>query len=169
MRLERAFFERDVLEVAPALIGSSLVRVHYGTFRYIITEVEAYRGIEDKASHARFGKTTRNQVMFEQGGLVYVYLIYGMHWMLNIVTGPKNLPQAILIRGISGISGPGKLSRALSIDHTFYSEDLTSSDRIWLEPAASPASFTQKPRYGIDYATEPWKNMPWRYIMVQAL
>jgi DNA-3-methyladenine glycosylase len=155
MRLDRSFYARDVLLVAPDLIGKILVRDP--TERpesFIITEVEAYRGTEDAASHARFGKTSRNQVMFADGGLIYVYLIYGVHWMLNI-----------LIRGLKGIDGPGKVTRAIGIDKSFYGENLTDSKRIWVEDNRLKPGVIQKPRYGIDYAGEPWRSMPWRYIM----
>ncbi len=168
MRLYRRFFERDVLQVAPELVGKILVRKDEDTLAaYIITEVEAYKGIEDEASHARFGMTSRNQIMFGAGGCVYVYLIYGMYWMLNVVTGPYGEAQAALIRGIEGYNGPGKLTKALKIDQSFYGEDLTSSGRIWIENHPEKTEFRQLPRYGIDYAGEPWKSMPWRYIRVQ--
>jgi DNA-3-methyladenine glycosylase len=168
MRLGRSFFDRDVLLVAPDLVGKTLVRNCNNTLKhFMITEVEAYRGTEDEASHARFGQTARNGIMFGQGGMVYVYLIYGIYWMLNFVTGSEGQPQAVLIRGIEGYSGPGKLSRALDIDKSFYGEDLTASGRIWIEDHAEKQEIIQKPRYGIGYAGEPWKSMPWRYIRVR--
>lgn len=166
MRLDRSFFCRDALTVAPDLLGKALVRRNKaGISSHTISEVEAYLGTEDQASHARFGKTARNAVMFDQGGLVYVYLIYGMHWMLNFVTGQNNQPQAILIRGITGFEGPGKITRALHIDHSFYGENLATSERIWVEDQNLKPEITRVPRFGIDYAEEPWKSMPWRYIM----
>ncbi len=167
MRLDRNFFCRDALTVAPDLVGKALVRKDKERiFSHTITEVEAYLGIDDQASHARFGKTARNAIMFDQGGLVYVYLIYGMYWMLNIVTGEQHQPQAILIRGITGYEGPGKITRALNIDQTFYGENLAISERIWIENRDLKPVITRVPRFGIDYAREPWKSMPWRYIMV---
>jgi DNA-3-methyladenine glycosylase len=167
MRLERSFYERDVLQVAPDLIGKTIVvKTYLGETRYCITEVEAYRGTEDQASHARFGKTFRNAIMFDQGGVIYVYFIYGVYWMLNIVTGEKNEPQAVLIRGINGYSGPGKVTRQLGIDKSFYGLDLTLSETMWIEPEAFKPQFRQLPRFGIQYASEPWKSIPWRYIMV---
>ena len=168
MRLVRSFYDRDVLSVAPELIGKTLFRKSStGSVGYIITEVEAYRGIEDQASHARFGKTVRNSIMFENGGMIYVYFIYGMYWMLNIVTGKSNNPQALLIRGLNQIDGPGKVGRILEIDKSFYGEDLTVSERIWIEDSGLEPKIIQKSRFGINYASEPWKSKPWRYIMVQ--
>ena len=122
MRLTRNFYCRDVLEVAPGLLGKKLVRrSNTSQDVFVITEVEAYRGEEDGACHARFGKTNRNGVMYETGGFVYVYLVYGMYWMFNIVTGPAGHPQAVLIRGLEGIKGPGRLTRELGIDSYFCS------------------------------------------------
>ncbi len=168
MRLSTTFFSRDVLQVAPELIGQTLVRKRSDLVsHYTITEVEAYEGIEDEASHARFGKTSRNHIMFSAGGLVYVYLIYGMYWMLNVVTGRVDQPQAVLLRGVEGFSGPGKLTRELGIDKSFYGEDLSASQRIWIEPSGYRPVIIQKPRYGITYAGEPWKSAPWRFIMAQ--
>lgn len=167
MRLNRNFYDRDVLLVAPDLIGKTLVRKYKDELSYYtITEVEAYGGAEDEASHARFGKTSRNSIMFAIGGFVYVYLIYGMYWMLNFVTGAEGQPQAILIRAVKGLDGPGKVTKALGIDKSFYGENLADSERIWIENPDTKPEIIQKPRYGIDYAGEPWKSMPWRYVMV---
>lgn len=170
MRLDYSFYCRDVLFVAPDLIGKTLVRKSGDEISYYsIIEVEAYGGTEDMASHARFGKTARNSIMFSGGGLVYVYLIYGVYWMLNFVTGNEGQPQAILIRGITGYEGPGKVTKALGIDKTFYGENLINSERIWVENNASKPGIIQQRRYGIDYAGEPWKSKPWRYLMAPAL
>ncbi|MBN2522312.1 MAG: DNA-3-methyladenine glycosylase [Bacteroidales bacterium] len=166
MRFTREFYCRDVLEVAPDLIGTILVRNKgINSSRYLITEVEAYRGEEDQACHARFGLTSRNAIMYDAGGKVYVYLVYGMYWMLNIVAGAAGTPQAVLIRGITGYDGPGKLTRALEIDKGFYGEDLVMSDTLWLEESPVKHRFIQTFRIGIDYASEPWKSMPWRYLI----
>ena len=133
-RLQHDFFIRDVLEVAPELLGKNLVRkVDDQIKKYLITEVEAYRGEKDLACHASKGRTPRTEIMYHNGGLVYVYLIYGMYWMLNVVTSVNDVPQAVLIRGIKGFEGPGKLTKKLDIDKSFYGEDLINSDRIWIE------------------------------------
>jgi DNA-3-methyladenine glycosylase len=165
-KLLEDFYTRDVLEVAPELLGKSIVRCECGERKeYMITETEAYRGTEDLASHASKGRTRRNPVMFDSGGKMYVYLIYGMHWMLNIVTSLQGNPQAVLIRGITDYDGPGKLARELGIDKTFYGEDLCSSKRIWLEDNGITADYYSTPRIGIDYAGDIWKNKPWRFVM----
>lgn len=120
-RLKRHFYLRDVLVVAPEIIGKIMVvRLADGAFcRSTVNEAEAYRGIEDRACHAFKGKTSRTEVMFREGGYLYIYLIYGMYWMLNIVTGEEDNPQAVLIRGVDTISGPGKLTKSLGIDKSF--------------------------------------------------
>ena len=99
-RLPVDFFTRDVLCVASEMLGKVMVtRLKNGSGgKFTITEVEAYRGTEDKACHASKGRTARTEVMFHQGGSLYVYLVYGMYWMLNVVTGFENDPQAVLIR-----------------------------------------------------------------------
>lgn len=101
--------------------------------------------------------------MFHEGGHVFMYLIYGMYWMLNIVTGLVDVPQAVLIRGIEGYDGPGKAGRALGLDKSFYGEDLTTSDRIWIEDAPKITAQFTTPRIGIDYAGEPWVSKHWRW------
>lgn len=166
-RLKRSFFTRDVLQVAPDLIGKILaIRSEKGDIRrYIITETEAYRGAEDRACHASKGKTARTEVMYREGGRIYVYFVYGMYWMLNFVAGGKNKPQAALIRGIDGFNGPGKLTKSLRIDGSFYGEDLTDSDRIWVEDNGFKPAIKTSPRVGINYAGDPWKNKPWRYYI----
>jgi len=166
-RLSRDFFTRDVLEVAPELIGKTMViRSAEGeSLRVNITEVEAYRGPEDKACHASKGRTPRTEVMFNEGGKLYIYLIYGMYWMLNIVTGEKDNPQAVLIRGVENFKGPGVLTRSLGIDRSFAGEDVVSSERIWIEDAAIVSNIKTGQRIGIDYAGEYWKTRPWRYYI----
>ena len=166
-RLKRDFYRQDVLRVAPGLLGQYLVRVwpdgRQG--RYVITETEAYRGEEDRACHACRGKTKRTEVMYGDGGKLYMYFIYGMYWMMNVVAAQEGVPQAVLIRGLREAGGPGKLTRLLEVDRAFYGEDLVTSDRIWVEEGGHPPEFTTGPRIGIQYAGQPWIDMPWRFLM----
>lgn len=105
--------------------------------------------------------------MYEEGGLVYVYLVYGIHWMLNFVTGLAGQPQALLIRSLQGINGPGKITRRLSIGKDLYGEDLCHSTRIWVEENEGQYyQSLRQPRIGINYAPEPWKSMPWRFTLL---
>lgn len=166
-KLLRDFYIRDVLDIAPELPGKNLVlRSNSGTLaRYRITDVEAYRGTDDKACHACKGRTIRTEIMFHEGGKLYIYFIYGMYWMMNIVTGEKDNPQAILIRGVEKYPGPGILTKALGIDKSFYGEDLIISDRIWLEDDGFKPSVKISPRIGIDYAGDYWKLKPWRFFI----
>ena len=167
LRLPREFFIRDVLDVAPALIGKTLVVKSEADMvgRYMVTEVEAYRGTEDKACHASKGRTARTEIMYHEGGRLYVYLVYGMYWMLNVVTGIENNPQAVLIRGLETLPGPGILTRSLGIDRTYYGEDLIISDRIWFEENAFEPLIRTGARIGIDYAGEYWSSRPWRFYL----
>jgi DNA-3-methyladenine glycosylase len=169
MKLGQDFFSRDVLVVAPDLLGKVLVRRFENgkLFTSQITEVEAYRGEEDKACHASKGRTSRTEIMYHPGGSVYVYLIYGMYWMLNFVTGDRNEPQAVLIRGLNDITGPGRITRMLEIGSDFYGENLAGSERLWIEDAGKQVGVQAGPRIGIDYAGEPWKTLPWRYLAIR--
>jgi len=164
-RLTREFYTRDVLDVAPDLPGKDLViLLSDGTYgRYMINEVEAYRGEEDLACHAAKGRTSRTEVLYHEGGKLYVYFIYGMYWMLNVVTGPADIPQAVLIRGAGNFNGPGKLTKALSVDRSFYGEDLTSSGRIWIEESGINPEIKTSPRIGVDYSGEIWRAKLWRF------
>ena len=168
-RIQRYFFTRDVLDVAPDLLGKYLVRkFDDGQIKkFKIIEVEAYRGQEDLACHASKGRTPRTEIMYHEGGHIYVYLIYGMYWMLNFVTAQKDIPQAVLIRGIEGFDGPGKLTKNLFIDKSFYGTDLVSDDKLWIEKENDSSGIKIKttPRIGIDYAGEIYKNKPWRFVL----
>jgi DNA-3-methyladenine glycosylase len=166
-KLLRDFFTRDVLMVAPDLIGKILVIKSSNNIseRFMITETEAYRGEEDEACHACRRRTRRTDVMYHEGGKIYVYFVYGMYWMLNFVAGTKDDPQAVLIRAIEGFKGPGKLTKALGIDRSYYGEDLTTSKRIWVEDTGIKPVIKTGPRIGINYAGDIWKNKPWRYIL----
>jgi DNA-3-methyladenine glycosylase len=165
-RLTTQFFLRDVLEVAPELIGKILVRrFEDGQIEhYRITETEAYRGVEDRACHASKGRTPRTEVMFLEGGTVYVYLIYGQYWLLNLVTGNDGDASAVLIRGMEGFSGPGRVGRELQLDRSFYGENLINSERIWIEDADPVSEIKTSKRVGIEYAGE-WAEKLWRFYL----
>jgi DNA-3-methyladenine glycosylase len=167
IKLSKQFFTRDVLDVAPEMPGKIMViKLSDGEIgRFMVTDVEAYRGVEDKACHASKGRTARTEIMYQEGGRIYVYLIYGVYWMLNIVTGAINEPQAVLIRGLDKYAGPGKLSKYLGIERSYYGEDITISERIWFEDAGLTPVISTGPRIGINYAGENWKSKPWRFFI----
>ena len=167
-KLMKCFYTRDVLTVAPELLGKILVcSVGEEFIRYRITETEAYRGYDDLACHASKGRTRRTEIMFHKGGVIYVYLIYGIYWLLNVVTGAENDPQAALIRGVEGLYGPGRLTRKLQIDKSFYGEDLTVSKRIWIEDDGYKPQYKTGKRIGVNYAGE-WKDRLWRWTNQEA-
>lgn len=167
-RLSYEFFQRDVLEVAPDLLGKIICRrfANNEIRSFVITEVEAYRGEEDLACHASKGKTQRTEVMYFDGGFVYVYLIYGMYYLLNFVTSVQNNPQAVLIRGVDTIKGPGRVGKLLQIDKSLNKLNLCTSDDIWVEESDLPVNYITGIRVGIEYSGDYWKNKPWRYIKV---
>lgn len=165
-RLGRKFFTRDAVDVAKELIGAHIVhKIGDVVYSYRITETEAYRGEDDTACHAHKGKTARTAVLYEEGGLTYIYLCYGIHNLLNVVTGEKDSPQAVLIRCVEGFNGPGKLTKAMKIDRSLNAVDLTLSDEIWIESDGEKAEFTADTRVGINYADEKDIARKWRFIL----
>lgn len=164
----KEFFERPVLEVAPDLLGKYLTgTIKRKSFSLQITEVEAYDGTEDLACHASKGRTGRTEVMFGEAGVWYVYLIYGMYHMLNIVTGEEEYPAAVLIRGVEGIDGPGKLTRTLGITKSVHGLPATRECSLWIEDhgvTLEPADIKTTPRIGVEYAGE-WAERPWRFLL----
>ena len=166
MRLGDEFYRRDVLDATPLLLGKRLCRLGpSGVVSGLITEVEAYRGEQDSACHARAGRTRRTEVMYLGGGHAYVYLCYGIHHLLNVVTGPEDEPQAVLIRGLDWVTGPGRLTRALGITTADNRRDLRLDDQLWIEDTEHhPTNVQTLPRVGIPYATEDDQSLPWRYL-----
>lgn len=173
--LRQEFFDRPVLSVAPELLGKVLVRRRGGKCSTaIITEVEAYDGPKDKASHAHRGSTARNAPMSGPAGHWYIYLVYGMHWMLNIVTGPVGYPAAVLIRSVAQrahhntlLNGPGKITHAFHIDQSFNAQRATKDTGLWIEDRGIvvPRTRIQRtPRIGVDYAGA-WAKKPYRFIV----
>jgi len=163
------FLERPTLIVAEELLGQHLCRQVSGqTERYRITELEAYDGTEDKACHAHKGKTPRNTIMFGPAGHWYVYLCYGMHWLLNIVTGTEDYPAAVLFRGIKERRGPGRLTKALQIDKAQNGKPAHPDSGLWIEHSGlshPEHDIERTPRIGIDYAGEYWAQVPYRFVL----
>jgi DNA-3-methyladenine glycosylase len=167
MKLSDDFYIKSAIELAPRLLGKLLCRkLNDEVFKYRITETEAYYGEDDTACHAHKGKTQRTKIMYEQGGQAYIYLCYGIHNLLNIVSGEKDFPEAVLIRGVDGYDGPGKLTKALKIERSLNGENLSKSDNLWLEDDGYMPKYKTAKRVGIDYATEEYKNKLWRFIKV---
>lgn len=164
--LERAFFERDALTVAPELAGCRIVRVlPSGKARILtITETEAYCGESDSACHARHGRTKRNEPLYMRGGVFYVYLCYGIHWLMNVITGPEDFPQGVLIRACAGFEGPGKLTRYLGITGALNGADIASSPLIRIEDEGREVYIRTAKRVGIAYADEADRDRLWRFI-----
>ncbi len=179
---ERAWFDRSAEELAPALLGALLVHdTPAGRIAGRIVEVEAYLGPEDQAAHSAHGRTLRNAVMFGPPGHLYVYLVYGIHHCANVVCGPGDKPEAVLLRGAQLIegeelarrrrgdvpegrlaAGPGNLGAAFDIDRRLNGSDLLAGP-IRLAPAASPPDFVRTPRIGVGYAGE-WAARPLRFV-----
>ncbi len=180
--------DQDVNALAIDLLGKYLFTAIDGQVTGgMIVETEAYNGIEDKASHAYGGRfTNRTQTMYETGGLSYVYLCYGIHHLFNVVTAPKGIPHAVLIRGLEPVegleimlvrrgmpllkrnltAGPGALAKALGIDRNLNSKDLLGEE-IWIEDRGVHIPDQQLiacPRVGVAYAEED-ALLPWRYYI----
>ena len=185
-KLPREFYTRaNVLTVARDLLGKLLVVPDEDGRRVsgMIVEVEAYRGPEDRASHAYGGRRTkRTETMYRKGGIAYVYFVYGMYYQFNVVSNVTDVPHAILVRALAPVegielmrerrrqhpdhnltNGPGKLCIALNIDRALDGADLLA-DRVWIEEYEPvPARrIARGPRIGIDYAQE-WIDKPWRF------
>ena len=159
-RLTFDFFHRPCLEVARDLVGKVLV--HEGK-RLRISETEAYCGESDTACHASKGRTKRTEVMYMDAGTVYIYLCYGMHWMLNIVTGEEGQPEAVLIRACLEAPGPGKLTKALAITGDLNRGSVVDSDVLWVEDDGFRCEIAADRRVGIGYASREDQDRLWRF------
>ena len=166
-RLTEDDYAVDAVTCAKTLVGAWLCRrLEDGTvMRRRITETEAYCGEEDTACHAHKGRTQRTDVMYSVGGCAYVYLCYGVHEMLNVVTGPEGRPEAVLIRGVESAEGPGRLTKLLNIDRSLNRENLVASNRLWLEGDGSRVKITASPRIGIGYASKRDQKRKWRFTL----
>lgn len=165
--LDRDFFRQDATKLAPALVGKILARrlPDGSILRLRIDETEAYCGIDDTACHAYKGKTKRNELLWRDGGTVYVYLCYGMHWLMNIISGTEGDPQGVLIRSCVDYNGPGKLTKALGIDGRFNGADILTCDELWLEDDGKEVDIILDKRVGIAYADEKDREALLRFKM----
>ncbi len=184
--LKKTFFARSAVSVAKDLIGCFLC---VPGKKFMIVETEAYEGLDDKASHARSGKTERNKIMFGNPGVWYVYFTYGMHYMLNIVCGPNGHPGAVLVRGITllpttppfvregekvamSLLGPAKLTKYLKIDKSFNGKSATLKTGLWIEPSKfihddhlKLINIIKTPRVGVGYAGPVWSKKKYRFVL----
>jgi DNA-3-methyladenine glycosylase len=184
MILPQKFYNRSTLTVARELIGARLVRILDGVKLVgLITETEAYVGESDLGCHAKAGRTPRTSVMYGPPGHAYVYFTYGNHWMLNAVTEREDFPAAVLLRAIQPVEGvdimsarrngrdtfgPGKLTQAMGITRSENTLDLTEAGNgLWIEAGVSVlnSNVTIGPRVGLYSVPEPWKSMPWRFLV----
>ena len=165
--LPKTFFNRPTIAVARDLLGKFLVRkIGTQTIEGMITEVEAYVGPEDKASHASRGRTERTKVMFGHPGHWYIYLVYGMHHCLNVVTEKEGYPAAILIRSIECVSGPGRVSKHFKIEKRLNEKPASQTGGLWIEDRGiCITKLMRGKRIGVDYAGK-WKDKLWRWRVV---
>ncbi len=187
--LRRDFYHRSALDVARDLLGCRLVRIQDGQrLSGLILETEAYQGEEDLGCHAAAGKTPRTAVMYGPPGYAYVYFTYGMHWLLNAVTDGEGVPAAVLIRAVAPLEGeslmtknrpylahkkgwtdgPAKLTQALGVDGDFNQRDLCDpAGALFIEAGdgVPDSAVLRRPRVGLNSVPEPWKSIPWRFLV----
>lgn len=168
--LPAEFFGRHALTVARQLLGKYIVlrREEPATEEALqIHETEAYIGAHDEACHGRFGVTPRTAVLFGAPGHWYVHFIYGMYWMLNVVTDRDGAASGVLIRGAGAFRGPGRLTKALGIDKRFNALPIAPESRLWIEDRGDTvrrSHVRRTPRIGVDYAGD-WKHKPYRFVL----
>ncbi len=164
-RLGYNFFHRECLTVAQELVGKVLVHsTSEGECRLRISETEAYCGENDTACHAHKGRTKRTEVLYADAGTIYIYLCYGMHWLLNIVTGEKEEPQAVLIRACVDAPGPGKLTKKLGITGELNRGSILENT-LWIEDDGFSCRIAAEKRVGIGYAAQEDQDKLWRFVM----
>lgn len=167
--LNKKFFSRPALIVAPELLGKFLVRrIGNREISSMITEVEVYEGLKDRAAHSFKGLTKRNAPLFGEPGYWYIYFIYGIFWMLNVVTHEPNYPSGILIRGTADASGPGRLTRYFKIDNRFYAKPVSKETGLWIEDRGikiEQENIKRSKRIGVEYAGKYWANRKYRFFV----
>lgn len=156
------FYLGTARETAPAVLGMLLCRrmPDGSVLRLRLTEVEAYCGVDDTGAHAHRGRTARTEVLWHRGGKAYVYHCH-MYWLLNLTVGPEDVPECVLIRGVEGTSGPGRVSLRMDFEKTLYGRDLVPESGLWLEDdGLRPERISASPRIGIPYADEEDRDAP---------
>ena len=161
-RLTYNFFHRHALEVAPELVGKLLV--HNGACLRI-SETEAYCGVSDTACHAHKGRTKRTEVLYADAGTIYIYLCYGMHWLMNVITGDVDDPQGVLIRACVEAEGPGKLTKRLGITGDLNRGSVVDSEELWIADDGFRCNVRTDKRVGIGYASQEDQDKPWRFVL----
>ena len=167
--LGKSFFARPVVEVAPDMLGKYIVcsAGNHEVYSKII-EVEAYDGPYDLACHASKGRTKKTEVLWSDPGTLYVYLVYGMHWMLNVVTTAKDYPAAVLIRATVDAVGPGRVTKYFGINKSLHGKIATTRSGLWFEDRGELISknhILRTPRIGVDYAGPVWAKKPYRFVL----
>lgn len=169
-RLSYDFYHRECLQVARDLVGKVLVHKIGGKeLRMRISETESYCGESDTACHAHKGCTPRTQVLYGKAGTIYVYLCYGIHWLLNIVTGEEGFPQAVLIRACVEANGPGKLTKALGITGELNRQSVLQTPDFWIADDGFRCEILTDKRVGIGYASQEDQDKLWRFKMGKVL
>ncbi|HNB53471.1 MAG TPA: DNA-3-methyladenine glycosylase [Anaerolineales bacterium] len=186
--LPRSFFARPTLQVAREILGARLVHLENGLrLSGIIVEAEAYVGETDLGCHAKAGRTPRTEVMYGPPGFAYVYFTYGMHWLFNVITEEEGFPAAVLIRAVAPLegleimaarragrprkdwaNGPAKLTQAMGIGPAYNGIDLCAPDSPLIFESDEPipdSRVTTTPRVGLYTVPEPWKSIPWRFLV----
>ena len=161
-KLTYDFYHRPCIEVAKDLVGKIIV---HKDVRLRITETEIYWGESDTACHASKGRTKRNEVLYFDAGTIYVYLCYGMHWMLNVITGDPDDPQGVLIRACVDAPGPGRLTRKLGITGEINRLSAISGESLWIGDDGYECAVTTGKRVGIGYASQEDQDRLWRFIL----
>lgn len=165
-RLTYDFYHRHALEVAPDLVGK-LLFCNGQCLR--ISETEAYCGEQDTACHAHKGRTKRTEVLYADAGTIYIYLCYGMHWLMNVITGDVDDAQGVLIRACVEANGPGKLTKRLGIIGDFNRDSIVNSEELWIADDGFRCTVRTDKRVGIGYASQADQDRPWRFILDEAL
>ncbi len=182
-RIGKNFYLQPAVDLAKKLLGKYILRRDKNgrIIKGRIIETEAYIGPQDKAAHSYKWKITdRNRIEYQEGGYIYIYLVYGMYWQLNITAAKENQPECVLIRALDPVSinqelkkriiltnGPGKVCRYLKLDKSFYGENLTKSNKIWLKKGGKikESEIISLPRVGIDYAGAYWARRKLRFLI----